>query len=325
MKSTRRVEEMKETPGDETSPLIVASDDDLPPSHPPPDKVVVYSEEIALHDDETTHQHGVSIVLRVLRLAKIVIVFSVLLIGIIWYGIYDEVEHEYSFALTRTKPLILYLDDHLPKNYVEVGIAEPIDASAQFSPPNQLMPPTPRTNTVKEISVLFQAATDVNMTNFLTLSNATLTFKGSYNQNANATGLSNVAVFQTSQEYLGSTLRLVVSALEDHASNSSDDTPFAISMEITQHTGVYNGRVALAFCVLIFVYILIIFELVDRTVATLLGAFLSISAMALMNLRPSFHNIVEWVEFHTLCLLFGMMTIVAVLSTTGKRLLHVLY
>lgn len=69
--------------------------------------------------------------------------------------------------------------------------------------------------------------------------------------------------------------------------------------------------------VLIGLYILIIFEVVDRTFAALIAANLSIAALALFNERPNLEEIIEWIDMDTLMLLFGMMILVAITSETG--------
>jgi hypothetical protein len=258
---------------------------------------------------------------KALRISKILIIFAVLMIGIIWFAMYDEVEHSYTFAMTKSQPLVLYLDDHLPKHFIDVSVSEPVDARSRFVQPQHLYSssPSPLASPIKEISVEFQALTNPNSTtSVISIANATMSFKGTYAHEANKTRPPSGFVFRTPNEYIGSQLRLVLTAPHSEDENDASNNPFAIMLDITQHSAIYGGRVVLAFCVLTFVYILIIFELVDRTVATLLGAFLAISAMAVMNLRPTLYEMVDWVEFHTLVLLFGMMTIVAVLSTTGK-------
>lgn len=78
--------------------------------------------------------------------------------------------------------------------------------------------------------------------------------------------------------------------------------------------------VKLAAIVLLFVYIALSFELVHRTTVALFGAVVAIGiavATGLLTTSESFEFTVEAVDFNTIGLLFGMMTIVAILSETG--------
>ncbi|XP_071786655.1 P protein-like [Asterias amurensis] len=74
---------------------------------------------------------------------------------------------------------------------------------------------------------------------------------------------------------------------------------------------IYAGVILLA------VYVLIGFELVHRTVAAMLGSFAVLAVLAALNERPSLETVMQWVDYETLALLWGMMTIVAIFSETG--------
>lgn len=78
-----------------------------------------------------------------------------------------------------------------------------------------------------------------------------------------------------------------------------------------------DQEVWFAVMILAFVYILIIFELIHRTLAAMLGSFIALGVLSLLNKRPSLEVIIEWIDFETIMLLFGMMVIVGVLSETG--------
>lgn len=69
--------------------------------------------------------------------------------------------------------------------------------------------------------------------------------------------------------------------------------------------------------ILLGLYAMIITELVDRVFAGMVASTMSIAVLAYMNDRPTMQEIVSWIDFETLLLLFGMMTIVAILSETG--------
>ncbi|KAI5109531.1 P protein isoform X1 [Silurus meridionalis] len=76
-------------------------------------------------------------------------------------------------------------------------------------------------------------------------------------------------------------------------------------------------QVLIAGLILAGVYVLIIFEIVHRTLAAMLGSLAALAALAYVGDRPSLMTVVEWIDFETLALLFGMMILVAIFSETG--------
>ncbi|XP_061727685.1 P protein-like isoform X2 [Cydia pomonella] len=64
-------------------------------------------------------------------------------------------------------------------------------------------------------------------------------------------------------------------------------------------------------------YILVIFEVVNRTIAALLSSSLSVGVLALTGSRPSLPELVSWLDVETLLLLLSMMLLVAILAETG--------
>ncbi|XP_069378579.1 P protein [Paralichthys olivaceus] len=76
-------------------------------------------------------------------------------------------------------------------------------------------------------------------------------------------------------------------------------------------------QVAIAGIILTGVYVLIIFEIVHRTLAAMLGSLAALAALAIIGDRPSLVTVVEWIDYETLALLFGMMVLVAIFSETG--------
>ncbi|XP_068140236.1 P protein-like isoform X2 [Drosophila tropicalis] len=78
-----------------------------------------------------------------------------------------------------------------------------------------------------------------------------------------------------------------------------------------------SSGVIYAFLLLIFLYVLIIWDITDRTFAALITSSASIAVLALMDSRPSLDTIVSWIEIDTLMLLFGMMIMVGILSESG--------
>ncbi|KAF8793574.1 P protein like [Argiope bruennichi] len=77
------------------------------------------------------------------------------------------------------------------------------------------------------------------------------------------------------------------------------------------------GQIIMAICVLIGLYVLIIFEVVHRTLAAMIGATVAISCLALVGVRPSLMEVMSWMDVETLSLLFGMMVLVSILCETG--------
>ncbi|XP_057350726.1 P protein isoform X2 [Manis pentadactyla] len=65
-------------------------------------------------------------------------------------------------------------------------------------------------------------------------------------------------------------------------------------------------QVAMAAAILTGVYVLIIFEIVHRTLAAMLGSLAALAVLAVIGDRPSLTQVVEWIDFETLALLFGM-------------------
>uniref|UniRef100_A0AAX7SEY9 Citrate transporter-like domain-containing protein n=1 Tax=Astatotilapia calliptera TaxID=8154 RepID=A0AAX7SEY9_ASTCA len=76
-------------------------------------------------------------------------------------------------------------------------------------------------------------------------------------------------------------------------------------------------QVAIAGIILAGVYVLIIFEIVHRTLAAMLGSLAALAALSIIGNRPSLVTVVEWIDYETLALLFGMMVLVAIFSETG--------
>ncbi|XP_043852496.1 P protein [Dromiciops gliroides] len=76
-------------------------------------------------------------------------------------------------------------------------------------------------------------------------------------------------------------------------------------------------QVTMASIILAGVYVLIIFEIVHRTLAAMLGSLAALAALAVIGDRPSLVRVVEWIDYETLALLFGMMILVAIFSETG--------
>lgn len=54
-----------------------------------------------------------------------------------------------------------------------------------------------------------------------------------------------------------------------------------------------------------------------RTLAALLAAFASVGVLAALQDRPTMGDIILWIDYETLLLIFSMMVLVAILMETG--------
>lgn len=57
--------------------------------------------------------------------------------------------------------------------------------------------------------------------------------------------------------------------------------------------------------------------MVHRTLAALLAAFASIGTLAAFHDRPTMDEMIKWIDYETLLLIFSMMILVAILIDTG--------
>lgn len=126
------------------------------------------------------------------------------------------------------------------------------------------------------------------------------------------TGRRGQAVKQKTFEILNSdTLSITVQAF-------LQDTPLVpLSISHQYLIAGIETQVTIAAVILAGVYVLIIFEIVHRTLAALLGSLAALAALAAVGDRPSLVKVVEWIDYETLALLFGMMILVAIFSETG--------
>nr|XP_046919178.1 P protein-like [Dermatophagoides farinae] len=90
-----------------------------------------------------------------------------------------------------------------------------------------------------------------------------------------------------------------------------------ITVTMSSFSELSADGIILAASVLVFLYVLIIFEIVNRTLAAMLGATAAITCLTLIRDRPSLAKVVSWLDVETLALLFGMMILVAILCETG--------
>lgn len=76
-------------------------------------------------------------------------------------------------------------------------------------------------------------------------------------------------------------------------------------------------KISIGAIILVAMYLLMIFELVHRTIAALIGAVMAIAAHDCLIGLVSMEEIIQWEDLETLSLLFGMMIIVNVLGNSG--------
>ncbi|XP_036328822.1 P protein isoform X2 [Rhagoletis pomonella] len=95
------------------------------------------------------------------------------------------------------------------------------------------------------------------------------------------------------------------------------DKEFPLQLCIDESPIYKKEGVIYAAIVLCGLYIMIIWEIVNRTFAAMIASTLSVGILAALNSRPSMATIMGWIDVETLLLLFGMMILVAILSETG--------
>ena len=76
-------------------------------------------------------------------------------------------------------------------------------------------------------------------------------------------------------------------------------------------------RILLGSLILIIIYTLLLLEVVNRAVVAFIGAFVTLLLISFVSHAPSLTTVVGWMDASTLCLLFGMMIMIQMLSTTG--------
>lgn len=91
--------------------------------------------------------------------------------------------------------------------------------------------------------------------------------------------------------------------------------PVSLSFDLSP-INTEDGIVCAA-AVLLGLYVLIIFEVVHRTLAAMLAATMSVAILAIFDERPTQAEMVSWIDMETLLLLFSMMVLVAIFSETG--------
>jgi len=98
---------------------------------------------------------------------------------------------------------------------------------------------------------------------------------------------------------------------------SNSEQAVGLKMRVLELGPLVRYEVVFGLVLLVLVYVLIIFELVHRTVAALLGSFWGLAFLSVLQERPGFLEVVTWIDYDTIGLLFGMMVLVGIFSVTG--------
>ena len=275
-----------------------------------------------------------------LRLSKIILLALVFLAFGIVFSLFHEVTqketvHYVPIGLSFEKYILL--DKHSPMDIVSIQVEVPIVSNPELYDEKKMILQDGRT---EDWNVRFQLQRsvmtidlnkEVQKSNFMDLMNETYILPF-FSKSKNNTHDNNSTIMESEVEAIrGSftfstdyniletiyqkncTYRLQITTnLPEHVSNT-----FVVMVNFRQLPNYANYSVLYAALILLFVYVLIVFELIHRTLAGMIGSFLALSVLALVNQRPSLAEICEWMEYDTLALLFGMMIMVAIFSNTG--------
>ncbi len=97
--------------------------------------------------------------------------------------------------------------------------------------------------------------------------------------------------------------------------NSTAPVSFVLYADPMNPIGRY--RILLGSIILVGVYVLLLLEVINRAVVAFIGAFLTLLLISFVHDAPSLSTVISWMDESTLCLLFGMMIMIQMLSTTG--------
>lgn len=97
--------------------------------------------------------------------------------------------------------------------------------------------------------------------------------------------------------------------------NSTSPVGYGLYVQPMHAIGRY--RILIGSILLIGIYVLLLLEVINRAVVAFIGAFLTLLLISFISDAPSLDTVVNWMDSSTLCLLFGMMIMIQMLSTTG--------
>ncbi|KAI8433375.1 hypothetical protein MSG28_015416 [Choristoneura fumiferana] len=119
------------------------------------------------------------------------------------------------------------------------------------------------------------------------------------------------------------------SAILEHNSNLNatavyvirmkSDAPMAMPVSMSYTDAPIDVSVGITYgcMLLVMLYVMIIFEVINRTLAAIVVSTLSLSVLALLGARPSLPELISWLDVETLLLLLSMMLLVAIMAETG--------
>ncbi|XP_004529989.1 P protein-like [Ceratitis capitata] len=95
--------------------------------------------------------------------------------------------------------------------------------------------------------------------------------------------------------------------------------PEPLSLEFYYEPAPINLEIGVIIAIILVVglYILLTLDIVHRALAIIIFCTLTISMLALLNMRPSLRTIIDWIDFEILLELFGLTLIIAILAETG--------
>lgn len=246
----------------------------------------------------------------VYRLVKIVFLCGLLLMGVCFLIKNDELEHDYRLlAIAPNKTRYYNINtDHFKDGDMGIIIYGPFLEQDDLRLSGAKAEPTltiyvERVYYLRNSSSIISVRASQNMT-FLTakpdkLEKTVLTRKKK---------IFNVASYKSKSE-LKCELRLVM--------ETNFDKYLTVRVMLDMRPVNKDNGIICGSFILIFLYAMIIWELINQTLAAMITAFLSISLLAAMGQRPQLSDLVDWIEVETMTLLFGMMIMMAILADTG--------
>ncbi len=242
------------------------------------------------------------------KISKTILLSLIFLASAIAFVLVPEYEdaqhnpHDHMLAISSQFPTFFPLDMNQPLEIIECIIN--IDVENQFSEDENPL-------------LLFTLESYSNQTHQWTPLNATQTlYLREWNQELNQTELINIKNRVILFEHVWNQNLFPMDQLQLSISTNRLQ-PFAMQLSLFQHLPIFNYQILFAAFVLIFVYILLVFELVHRTVVALLGSFVSLAVLSYFHHRPTLEEILLFMDFETIGLLFGMMLMVSLFSETG--------
>jgi len=107
------------------------------------------------------------------------------------------------------------------------------------------------------------------------------------------------------------------SQVEFYIVEDSSCTSVALIVEVQQMSSLARHKIFLSVFLVAAVYILIALECIDRVLIALIGSFVALLVVTVVQSPPDMGLVIKWMDERTLSLLFGMMVIVTVLEDTG--------